>query len=172
LKIDLEENRRKYIMQELLVGDKIPDFTLPSDLGEDLAISSLRGKKIVIYFYPKDDTPGCTIEAKDFTCAINGFENLNTVVIGISKDSIKKHEKFRSKYELKHILLSDLDGKICEMFNCWIEKSMYGKKYMGVARKTFLIDTMGNIVKIWPNVKIPGHVEDVINSIKGLDEIK
>lgn len=155
------------MMQELSIGDKIPEFTLSSDGGEDISVSSLRGKNIVIYFYPKDDTPGCTIEAQDFSCAIEKFRDLNTVILGISKDPIKKHEKFRSKYDLKHILLSDVDGKVCEMFNCWIEKSMYGKKYMGIARKTFLIDIMGNIVKIWPNVKIPGHVDDVINSIKG-----
>lgn len=154
--------------KELEVGDIVPEFNLPSDMGEDFLINEFKGKNIVIYFYPKDDTPGCTIEAKDFTCKIDEFEKANTIIVGISKDSINKHEKFRSKYELKHQLLSDLDGKICEMFNCWVEKSMYGKKYMGIARKTFLIDASGVIVKIWPNVKIPGHVDDVLSSIKGL----
>ena len=124
------------------------------------------GKNIVIYFYPKDDTPGCTIEAKDFSCAIEQFENLNTVVIGISRDPVKKHEKFKAKYELKHILLADVEGQVCNKFGCWVEKSMYGKKYMGVARRTFLVDTKGIIIKIWPDVKIAGHIEDVIKSIK------
>lgn len=156
-------------MEKILeVGSVIADFTLPSDNGKDFSINDFKGRNIVIYFYPKDDTPGCTIEAKDFSCKLDEFEKLNTIIVGISKDPINKHEKFRSKYELKHLLLSDVDGKICEMFNCWVEKSMYGKKYMGIARKTFLIDTNGVIVKIWPNVKIPGHVDDVLSSIKGL----
>jgi peroxiredoxin Q/BCP len=152
--------------RELSVGDLVPNFTLPSDQGENINISNLIGKKIVIYFYPKDDTPGCTIEAKDFSCALTDFSTLNAIVIGISRDDIKKHEKFKVKYDLKHILLSDLDGKVCEEFNCWVEKSMYGKKYMGVARKTFLIDTKGKINRIWPNVKIPGHVEEVKEALK------
>ncbi len=152
----------------LEVGQKVPDFSLPSDTGEIIDISNLKGKNIVIYFYPKDDTPGCTIEAKDFSCALAEFENLNTVVIGISKDDLKRHTKFREKYELKHILLSDEDTKISQKFECWVEKSMYGKKYMAVARKTFLIDKEGIIRKIWPAVKIEGHVNDVLASIRSL----
>ncbi len=152
--------------QELAVGDKVPNFTLPSDQDKNISISDFLGKNIVIYFYPKDDTPGCTIEAKDFSCAIEQFENLNTVVIGISRDPVKKHEKFKAKYELKHILLADVEGQVCNKFGCWVEKSMYGKKYMGVARRTFLVDTKGIIIKIWPDVKIAGHIEDVIKSIK------
>lgn len=152
--------------QALAVGDKVPNFTLPSDQDKNISISDFLGKNIVIYFYPKDDTPGCTIEAKDFSCAIEQFENLNTVVIGISRDQVKKHEKFKAKYELKHTLLADVEGQVCNKFGCWVEKSMYGKKYMGVARRTFLVDTKGIIIKIWPDVKIAGHIEDVIKSIK------
>jgi thioredoxin-dependent peroxiredoxin len=143
------------------VGDLVPSFSLPCDQGEDINIDNFRGKKIVIYFYPKDDTPGCTIEAKDFSCSLDEFKDMNTVIIGISRDPVKKHEKFRAKYDLKHILLADEETKVCELFGCWVEKSMYGKKYMGIARKTFLIDTKGIINRIWPAVKIPGHVEDV-----------
>ncbi len=152
--------------KELAVGDKVPNFTLPSDQDKNISISDFAGKNIVIYFYPKDDTPGCTIEAKDFSCAIDQFENLNTVIIGISRDPVKKHEKFKEKYDLKHILLADVEGQVCQRFSCWVEKSMYGRKYMGVARRTFLIDTKGIIIKIWPDVKIAGHIEDVITSIK------
>jgi len=152
--------------KEIVVGDLVPDFTLSSDQNELINIGNFKGKNIVIYFYPKDDTPGCTVEAKDFSCSLDKFTDLNTVIIGISRDSVIKHDKFKAKYELKHILLSDVDGEVCEKFNCWVEKSMYGRKYMGFARKTFLVDTHGKIIKIWPNVKIPGHVEEVIDSIK------
>ena len=154
--------------KELSVGDLVPNFTLPSDQGEDISISSLCGQNVVIYFYPKDDTPGCTIEAKDFSCSIDEFKKLNTIVIGISKDDLKRHEKFRSKYNLEHILLSDVSGEVCESFGCWVEKSMYGKKYMGIARKTFLVDKNGVIQKIWPAVKIEGHINEVLASIKAM----
>ena len=153
--------------QELKSGDMVPNFTLKSDQNETINISDFKGKNIVIYFYPKDDTPGCTIEAKDFSCSLDKFSELNTVIIGISRDSTEKHQKFKDKHDLKHILLADIDGEVCAKFNTWVEKSMYGKKYMGIARQTFLVDTNGIITKIWPNVKIPGHVEDVIKSIKG-----
>ena len=146
------------MIKELAVGDHVPNFTLFDDQEQEVNLDDLKGQNIVIYFYPKDDTPGCTIEAKDFSCSLDKFTNLNTVILGISRDSTAKHEKFKSKYELKHILLSDAEGEVCEKFGCWVEKSMYGKKYMGIARKTFLVDSNGIIVKIWPNVKIPGHV--------------
>ena len=119
-------------MTILQIGDQVPNFSLPSDDDNIIDIQSFRGKNLVIYFYPKDDTPGCTIEAKDFTCALDEFNSLNTVIIGISRDSVQKHQKFKLKHELKHILLADVDGKICELFGCWVEKSMYGKKYMGI----------------------------------------
>jgi peroxiredoxin Q/BCP len=152
-------------MSELNIGDAVPSFKLPSDGGVDIDIQDLRGKNVVIYFYPKDDTPGCTIEAKDFTCKLDDFKTLNVEVLGISKDDLKRHEKFRNKYALEHILLSDVTGEVCEKFGCWVEKSMYGKKYMGIARKTFLIDKNGIIKKIWPAVKIDGHVDEVLQAI-------
>ncbi len=156
-------------MSKIFEGGAVPNFSLISDMGENVDIKSLLGKNIVIYFYPKDDTPGCTLEAKDFSCVLDQFEKLNTVVIGISKDSVTKHQKFKQKYDLKHILLSDEEGKVCEMFGCWVEKSMYGKKYMGIARRTFLIDKNGNISKIWPDVKVTGHVDEVLLKIKGME---
>ncbi len=153
-------------LKELKVGDQVPSFSLKSDQDEVIDIVKFRGRNIVIYFYPKDDTPGCTIEAKDFSCVIDEFSKLNTVIIGISKDSIAKHQKFRSNHDLKHILLSDVSGQVCEEFGCWVEKSMYGKKYMGIARKTFLINGEGVITKIWPNVKINGHVQEVLDMLR------
>lgn len=155
-------------MQELKIGDKVPSFSLPSNLGKDINIEDLKGKNIVIYFYPKDDTPGCTIEAKDFSCAIGQFTELDTVILGISRDSLSKHDKFIQKHDLKHILLSDESGEVCQKFSCWVEKSMYGKKYMGIARSTFLVNTLGIIVQIWPNVKIPNHVDEVLKAVKDL----
>lgn len=153
-------------MNILQVGDKLPSFVLPSDQGEDIDITNFYGKKnIVIYFYPKDDTSGCTLEAKDFTDHLDEFVKRNTVVIGISRDSIKKHQKFRDNHNLKHILLSDENCEVCIKFGCWVEKSMYGKKYMGIERKTFLVNLEGVITKIWPKVKISGHVQEVISSI-------
>ena len=154
--------------QELSLGDSIPNFSLPSYDNEEVSINDFAGKNIVIYFYPKDDTPGCTIEAKNFSCKIEDFEELNTVILGISRDLVKSHEKFKQKYDLKHILLADPEGKICQKFGCWVEKSMFGKKYMGVARKTFLFDNKGILRKICPDVKITGHIEDVIKQIKSL----
>lgn len=153
----------------LSIGDLVPNFTLPSDQGESLSIKDLRGKNVVIYFYPKDDTPGCTIEAKDFSCMVDDFKKLNTLVIGISKDELKSHSKFRAKYNLEHILLSDVDIEVSQIFDCWVEKSMYGKKYMGIARKTFLIDKNGVIKQIWPAVKIEGHVDEVLEAIKAIE---
>lgn len=155
-------------MNELNIGDLVPNFKLPSDIGEEFDIQDLRGKNVVLYFYPKDDTPGCTIEAKDFSCRLNDFKKLNVEVFGISKDDLKRHEKFRNKYNLEHTLLSDVTGEVCEKFGCWVEKSMYGKKYMGIARKTFLIDKNGIIRKIWPAVKIDGHVDEVLQAINEL----
>lgn len=155
-------------MKELNIGDLVPDFKLLSDGRGEVDIQNLRGKNVVIYFYPKDDTPGCTIEAKDFSCKLDDFKKVNVEVLGISKDDLKRHEKFRNKYNLEHILLSDVTGEVCEKFGCWVEKSMYGKKYMGIARKTFLIDKNGLIKKIWPAVKINGHVDEVLQAINEL----
>jgi thioredoxin-dependent peroxiredoxin len=147
------------------IGDQIPDFELLSDSEEKISLHSFKGKQVVLYFYPKDDTPGCTLEAQDFSALLTEFSKKNTIVIGISKDSCKKHQKFKSKYDLKHILLSDEEGKICELFSCWVEKSMYGKKYMGIARRTFLLDKELKLIKIWPDVKVTNHAQEVLNCL-------
>ncbi|MGB4191230.1 MAG: thioredoxin-dependent thiol peroxidase [Rickettsiales bacterium] len=157
-------------MNELKIGDTVTNFTLSSDQQESVSISDFHGKNIILYFYPKDDTPGCTIEAKDFSCLTEEFSKLNTVIIGISKDDIKSHAKFRVKHDLKHILLADPNLDIIKQFNCWVEKSMYGKKYMGVARKTFLINKEGLLERIWPDVKIKDHAEEVLSVIKNMSK--
>lgn len=150
-------------------GDKLPNFELFSDTNENIQINDFIGKSLIIYFYPKDDTPGCTLESLGFSCSFDAFGQNDTVIIGISKDSVQKHEKFKRKYDLKQILLSDSEGKICALFGCWVEKSMYGKKYMGIERSTFLIDKNGIIRKIWKNVKVPGHVEEVLKHSQELN---
>ena len=146
----------------LNVGDKAPDFTLPSDGGGSISLSGLKGKTVVLYFYPKDDTPGCTKEACGFRDSLPDFTGIDAVVIGVSKDSVAKHDKFKAKYELPFPLVSDEDGSVCAAYGTWVEKSMYGRKYMGIDRATFLIDTGGKIAAIWRKVKVPGHVEEVL----------
>lgn len=148
-------------MTELNIGDIAPDFTLPTDQGFDMTLSDFRGKKVVLYFYPKDDTPGCTKESCNFNDALPAFETLNAQILGISKCGIEKHKKFSNKYALSFPLFSDKRGDICEQYKTWKEKSMYGKKYMGIERSTFLIDEEGKIEKIWRRVKVPGHVDEV-----------
>jgi peroxiredoxin Q/BCP len=145
-----------------------PDFQLPVSSDKEFKLSSLRGKNIVLYFYPKDDTPGCTLEAKDFATHLEEFTKLNTVVIGISRDSLKSHSKFKEKYCLPFDLASDENGEVCEKYGVWVEKSMYGKKYMGIERSTFLVDKEGKIAKIWPKVKVDGHVAEVLAAIKNI----
>lgn len=153
-------------MAELQIGDTAPDFTLPTDGEGETTLSSLKGQKVVIYFYPKDDTPGCTKESCGFNDALNAFNGLNTQIIGISKDSVKKHDKFKAKYGLNFPLASDEEGDVCERYGVWKEKSMYGKTYMGIERSTFLIDEDGKIAEIWRKVKVPGHVEAVQSAIE------
>ena len=148
------------------IGDKIPNFKIPLSNGNNLDSKDIKDKKYVLYFYPKDNTPGCTTEAKDFSNKIREFKKLNTEVIGISKDSIEAHLKFIDKQELKIILASDEDGKVIEKFGVWVEKNMYGRKYMGIQRSTFLINEQSKIEYIWDKVKVKGHVEDVIDKIK------
>lgn len=148
------------------VGMRAPSFTLDSDQKTTINVEDFKGKNVVIYFYPKDDTPGCTVEAKDFSCMLDEFTNLNTVVIGISKDDLKSHEKFRNKHSLSHILLADTTTEVANKFGSWGEKSMYGRKYMAVLRKTFLIDKEGRIHKIWHDVKVKGHAQEVLEAIK------
>lgn len=159
-------------MSKLEVGDLAPDFTLPADInGEEatsFTLSDLRGHPVVIYFYPKDDTTGCTKEAIDFTQLKPEFDKLNTHIIGISPDTVQKHQKFRVKHELGITLASDENKDVLEAYGVWVEKSMYGRKYMGVERTTFLIDANGKIIKIWPKVKVNGHAEQVLEAVQNL----
>ncbi len=152
----------------LAVGDQAPDFNLETDGGGRVQLSELKGRKIVIYFYPKDDTPGCTIEAKDFRDHKAAFDKANVVIIGVSRDSVKSHDKFKEKYCLPFSLAADESGEMCEAYGVWVEKSMYGKKYMGVERATFLIDASGKIAHIWPKVKVDGHVREVLEAAEKL----
>ena len=149
-------------------GKKAPDFTAATDGGGKLKLSDLRGKPVVLYFYPKDDTPGCTTEACGFRDSAAVFKKLKAQVIGVSKDSVARHDKFKAKYGLTFPLVSDEDGKVCEKYGTWIEKSLYGRKYMGIDRATFLIDKTGVIAKVWRKVKVAGHVEDVQDAIEAL----
>jgi len=149
-------------------GKKAPDFTAATDGGKKLKLSELRGKPVVLYFYPKDDTPGCTAEACGFRDSLPDFGKLKAQVIGVSKDSADKHDKFKKKYGLNFPLVSDEDGKICEKYGTWIEKSLYGRKYMGIDRATFLIDKDGTIVRIWRKVKVKGHAEQVLEAVRAL----
>ena len=151
----------------LNIGDFAPNFTLPADSGVTITLSALRGKKVVLYFYPKDDTSGCTAEACDFRDSISQFRGLNATVIGISKDGIDSHKKFKQKYSLNFNLLSDENGNACELYGTWVEKSMYGKSYMGIERCTFLIDESGVIRAIWRKVSVPGHVAEIASAISG-----
>ena len=149
------------------INDKIEAFQLETDQGTFNSKDHI-GKNLVLFFFPKADTTGCTKESISFSNLINDFENLNTIVIGISKDTVEKQKKFKSKYDLKCILGSDVDVKICSKFGVWVEKSMYGKKYMGIQRSTFLINTEGKIQHIWNKVKVPGHAEEVLEVLKKL----
>lgn len=153
---------------KLSLGDKVPDLKLPSSSGKDVSLTDYKGKKIVLYFYPKDDTPGCTTEACDFRDNLKTYAELNAVVIGISKDPLSSHEKFIKKYGLPFELISDTEGKLLEAFGVWKEKSMYGKTFLGVERSTFLIDEDGKIAKEWRKVSVSNHVADVLESIKSL----
>ena len=150
-----------------LEGQTAPDFTLPRDGGGEITLSGLRPRKVVLYFYPKDDTSGCTKEAQGFTERKADFEAAGAVVAGISKDTAQKHDKFIAKYDLDVILASDADGDVCERYGTWVEKSMYGKKYMGIERSTFLIGGDGTVLKEWRKVKVPGHVDAVLEAVKG-----
>ncbi len=149
-------------------GKKAPDFTAATDGGGKLKLSELQGKAVILYFYPKDDTSGCTKEACGFRDNLPDFSKAKATVIGVSKDSVERHDKFKAKYDLPFTLVSDTDGKICEKYGTWIEKSLYGRKYMGIDRATFLIDKTGTVRKIWRKVKVPGHVEAVLEAAKGL----
>ena len=143
-----------------------PDFTLPQDGGEDITLSPLSPRWAVLFFYPRDNTPGCTSEAKAFSALTQDFAALGITVIGVSKDSLESHAKFRAKHDLQVILLSDEHGTTCEDYGVWKEKSMYGKTFFGIERSTFLIDTAGEVVQVWRKVKVPGHAEAVLEAAK------
>jgi peroxiredoxin Q/BCP len=151
----------------LEIGDAAPDFRMPGDAGE-IALADLKSKAVVLYFYPKDDTSGCTSEAQAFTAAADDFAKAGAVVVGVSKDSAASHAKFRAKYGLSPLLGSDKDGDVVERYGAWVEKSMYGRKYMGIDRSTFLIDKAGVIRRIWRKVKVPGHAAEVLEAVKNL----
>jgi len=149
-------------------GDRAPDFSLITDTGETVRLSKLKGRPVVVYFYPKDDTSGCTAEAKAFTELAQEFADVGALVIGISPDSAASHAKFKTKHDLSVMLAADEDKAAAEAYGVWVEKSMYGRKYMGVERSTFLVDHKGRIAKAWRKVKVPGHAADVLTAVKGL----
>lgn len=153
---------------ELKVGDKAPTFALATDNEGKVSLASLKGAPFVLYFYPKDDTSGCTAEAIGFTEAQKKFASLGVKVIGVSKDSVGSHEKFRAKHKLKLTLGSDPETTVANAYGVWVEKSMYGRKYMGMDRATFLVDGKGKIQSIWRKVKVPGHVDEVLAAAKAL----
>jgi peroxiredoxin Q/BCP len=155
-------------MSSLEENNHAPEIEISLDDGKIVALQQFSGKNIVLYFYPKDDTPGCTTEAKDFASLTPKFTKLNTVIIGISKDNAASHKKFKDKYCIPFPLASDLDGKICEAYGVWVEKSMYGKKYMGIQRSTFIIDKKGSIKRIWRNVSVTNHAQEVLETIENL----
>jgi peroxiredoxin Q/BCP len=149
-------------------GAAAPDFDLPTDGGANASLKALAGKKVVLYFYPKDDTSGCTSEAKGFSDAKAAFDQAGATVIGVSKDTVASHAKFRAKYDLTIALGSDVEGHVVEAYGAWVEKSMYGRKYMGIDRSTFLIDGQGVLKAVWRKVKVPGHVQDVLKAVQDL----
>ncbi|GAB4383477.1 peroxiredoxin [Albidovulum sp.] len=149
-------------------GQKAPAFTLPRDGGGTVSLADFAGKAVVLYFYPKDDTPGCTTEALDFTRLAGDFDAAGAVVIGISKDSVAAHDRFCARHGLGVILASDAEGDTCERYGTWQQKSMYGRSYMGIERATFLIDGAGVVRRVWPKVKVKGHAEEVLAAVKAL----
>ena len=150
------------------VGEKAPDFTLPTDGNGEVTLSQLEGQKVVLYFYPKDDTSGCTAEACGFRDSFPDYGKAGAVVIGISKDSVAAHDKFKKKHGLPFILASDAQSDVCERYGAWVEKSMYGRKYMGIDRSTFLIDRSGTVRGVWRKVRVPGHVAEVLKAAAAL----
>lgn len=154
-------------MLDLKAGDLAPDFDLPTDDGR-VSLAALKGKPVVLYFYPKDDTTGCTAEAQAFTALADDFAAAGAAVVGVSKDSPKKHGNFKAKYDLKVILGSAAEDDVVERYGAWVEKSMYGRKYMGIDRSTFLIDADGKLARIWRKVKVPGHAAEVLKAVQAL----
>jgi peroxiredoxin Q/BCP len=152
----------------LILGKQAPAFSLPATGGQSITLDSLKGRKVVLYFYPKDDTSGCTLEAQNFQSHRQEFAAADTEIIGVSPDSLKSHDKFRAKYDLHFPLASDEEKSMLQAYGVWVEKSMYGRKYMGVERTTVLIDRDGTVARIWNQVKVPGHVEEVLEAARAL----
>ena len=152
----------------LTIGSKAPAFTLPATDGQEIDLDTFRGRKVVLYFYPKDDTSGCTREAQDFQALRQDFAAAGTEIVGVSPDSLKSHDRFRAKYGLNFPLASDEAKSMLEAYGVWVEKSMYGRKYMGVERTTVLIDRDGRIARVWNNVKVPDHAREVLEAAKAL----
>ena len=155
-------------MTQLTVGKKVPAFSVQATNEQTIRSKDLRGKNVVLYFYPRDDTPGCTLEGKDFRRYHNKFAELDTVVLGVSRDTVNSHEKFKAKFRFPFDLLADTDEKLCKLFDVIKEKNMYGKKVMGIERSTFLFDQDGKLVREWRKVRVPGHVEDVLEAVREL----
>jgi len=149
-------------------GDKAPGFSLPDQTGDTVTLDDFKGKKIVLYFYPKDSTPGCTTEARDFSALKAEFAAEGAVILGASKDSVKRHQNFIGKQDLSISLLSDEEGALCETYAVWVQKKLYGREYMGIERATFLIDEAGVIRNIWRKVKVKGHAAEVLEAVKAL----
>jgi peroxiredoxin Q/BCP len=154
------------VVKTLKPGDPAPPFELPTAGGGSVSLAGLKGKRVVVYFYPKDDTPGCTQEALSFTEKAKAFATAKTVVVGISRDSVAKHDRFAAKHGLGVILASDEDGAVCERYGVWVEKTLYGRTFMGIERATFLVNEHGRLARVWRKVRVPGHVEDVLKEVK------
>jgi peroxiredoxin Q/BCP len=152
----------------LIIGTQAPPFSLPATDGREISLDGLKGRKVVLYFYPKDDTSGCTLEAQAFQTLKQDFAAADTEIVGVSPDSLKSHDKFRAKYGLDFVLASDEAKSMLEAYGVWVEKSMYGRKYMGVERTTVLIDRDGTIAQVWPKVKVQGHAEEVLKAAQAL----
>lgn len=152
----------------LEIGDKAPGFKLPADGGGECDLADYAGKPVVLYFYPRDDTPGCTTEAQGFRDALAEFGKCDAVVIGVSKDTVKKHDRFKEKHGLNFSLIADVDGELCEKYGVWVEKKNYGRTYMGIERSTFLIGGDGKLREIWRKVRVKGHVDKVLETVREL----
>lgn len=155
-------------MKEFKPGDPAPPFDLPTAGGGRVSLASLKGKRVVLYFYPKDDTPGCTQQALNFTEALDDFAAANAVVVGVSRDGVAKHDKFAAKHGLSIVLASDESGATCQAYGVWVEKKLYGKTSMGIERSTFLLDERGRLIRAWRKVRVPGHVAEVLEVVNAL----
>ena len=152
----------------MLSGEYAPNFNHPTGDGGECKLSDFKGKPLVLYFYPKGDTPGCTTEAQGFRDAMAEFANFDATIVGVSKDTVKKHDRFKARHDLNFTLISDEDGTLCEAYGVWVEKNLYGRKYMGIERSTYLIDGEGKIAKVWRKVRGKGHVDNVLEAVQAL----